>query len=174
MHLVCPCHLVGLLVRHTWPLPRLLVRYLSPNLSLNCPAHSLPPVNSEWEDATSLLNCCLRLFFSSQPSNLCCLHSKMKEWWRGFAKQNSFRQSVVLTPSVKSCTKLAIFSSLLAAACSSKLQIINIIEKAPGVRMLTQTNLQNWMPPPYCSKNNDTFYQISIGFASPGIVNTHP
>ena len=142
--------------------PALLVAQLpQPILSL------LSTVNGKTYLSSQLL---LLSIVVANPQIFVALTEMEAWWWRGFASS----QSVVLTPSVKSCTKLAIFSSLLAAACSSKLQITNIIEKAPGVRMLTQTNLQNWMPPPYRSKNNDTFYQISIGFASPGIVNTHP
>ena len=154
---------------------RLLVRTftLLPNLSLNSLSLFSHCCQQWMERHTSLLNCCCCLL--SLPT-LKSLLPSLK--WRhddgAGLQKNTSSQSVVLTPSVKSCTKLAIFSSLLAAACSSKLQIINIIEKAPGVRMLTQTNLQNWMPPQYRSKNNDAFYQISIGFASPGIVNTHP
>ena len=124
------------------PQARLLVRTftLLPNLSLNSLSLFSHCCQQWMERHTSLLNCCCCLLSLPTLKSLLPSLKRRHDDGAGLQKKNTSSQSVVLTPSVKSCTKLAIFSSLLAAACSSKLQIANIIENAPGVRMLTQTN----------------------------------
>ena len=127
MHLVCPCHLVGLLVRHLptaqTPLTQLVTQLPQPILSLLSTVNGKTYLSSQLLVSPFLLFPTLKSIYRDDDAGL---------------QENTFCQSVVLSPSVKSCAKLTIFSSLFGAAwCSSP----NCQHHwAPGVGiMLTQS-----------------------------------
>ena len=115
MHLVCPCHLVELLVRHLptaqTPLTQLVTQLPQPILSLLSTVNGKTFLSSQLFFSPFLLFPTLKSIYRDDSAGL---------------QENTFCQSVVLNPSVKSCAKLTIFSLLLAPP-GAHLQIANII-----------------------------------------------